>query len=120
MPVLRRTPNTIQGRAESRRQCKVADLSRRALERGPCQNVTMTESWTIRHFTQVNPMGPGQDNVSALLRRIADTIDTFEGIEVQDLVMDSEITEDGPGRSLTIYFHLPGDRGVDPEDEPQS
>ncbi|GGM55665.1 hypothetical protein GCM10011608_45670 [Micromonospora sonchi] len=67
------------------------------------------ESWTIRHFSQANPVGPGQDSVSALLRRIADSIDERPGIEVQDVVLHSEVTADGDWWSATVYFH---DRSV--------
>ncbi|MBF5028436.1 MULTISPECIES: hypothetical protein [unclassified Micromonospora] len=42
-------------------------------------------SWTIKHFSQANPVGPGQDSVPALLRRIADSIGQRPGIEVQDV-----------------------------------
>ena len=65
------------------------------------------ESWTIRHFSQANPVGPGQDSVPALLRRIADSIEQRSGIEVQDVVVQNEITADGDWRSATVYFHEP-------------
>lgn len=38
----------------------------------------MTEpqkQWTVRHFSQANPAGPGCDSVPALLRRPADSIE---------------------------------------------
>ncbi|HEX5594666.1 MAG TPA: hypothetical protein VFX61_01390 [Micromonosporaceae bacterium] len=63
------------------------------------------ESWTVRHFSQANPAGPGQDSVPALLRRIADTIEQFGKIEVQDLVLRSEVTAEGDWWSATVYFH---------------
>ncbi len=64
-------------------------------------------SWTIKHFSQANPAGPGQDSVPALLRRIADSIEQRPGIEVQDVVIQSEITADGDWWSATVYFHEP-------------
>lgn len=67
------------------------------------------ESWTIRHFAQANPAGPGCDDVPALLRRLADSIEALGPAEVQDVVIESEITEHGPWWSGTVYFHLPGD-----------
>ncbi|MEU6346435.1 MULTISPECIES: hypothetical protein [unclassified Streptomyces] len=67
------------------------------------------ESWTIRHFSQANPAGPGCDNVSALLRRLADSIEALGPVEVQDVVIESEMTEHGPWRSGTVYFYLPED-----------
>jgi len=62
-------------------------------------------SWTIRHFSQANPSGPGQGDVAALLRRVADSLDQLGAIEVMDLVMHTEVTEDGMWPSLTVYFH---------------
>ncbi|MGV9765593.1 MULTISPECIES: hypothetical protein [Micromonospora] len=64
-------------------------------------------SWTIKHFSQANPVGPGQDSVPALLRRIADSIEQRPGIEVQDVVVQNEITADGDWWSATVYFHEP-------------
>jgi hypothetical protein len=65
-----------------------------------------SESWTIEHFSQANPRGDGQASVPALLRRVADTIDQLGPVDVQDLVLHSEITEDGQDwPSLTVYFH---------------
>ncbi|MBQ1025647.1 hypothetical protein [Micromonospora sp. C95] len=66
------------------------------------------QSWTIRHFSQANPEGPGQGSVPALLRRIADSIEQWPaGIEVQDVVLHSEVTADGDWWSATVYFHEP-------------
>jgi hypothetical protein len=62
-------------------------------------------SWTIEHFSQANPRGAGQDEVPALLRRVADSIDALGAVDVQDLVMHVEITDDGNWPSLTVYFH---------------
>ncbi|MER6298252.1 hypothetical protein ABT247_01605 [Kitasatospora sp. NPDC001539] len=66
-----------------------------------------TASWTIRHFSQANPAGPGCDSVPALLRRLANSIEALGAVEVQDVVIESEMTEHGPWRSGTVYFHLP-------------
>lgn len=65
------------------------------------------QSWTITHFSQTNPAGPGQDSVPALLRRIADSIEQRPGIKVQDVVLDNEVTADGDWWSATVYFHEP-------------
>ncbi|HUY50368.1 MAG TPA: hypothetical protein VMV92_32455 [Streptosporangiaceae bacterium] len=62
-------------------------------------------SWTVEHFSQANPAGKGQGDVPALLRRVADSIDTLGEVEVQDLVLHTEVTEDGDWHSLTVYFH---------------
>ncbi|MFC9699171.1 hypothetical protein ACFTWD_00500 [Streptomyces sp. NPDC056943] len=67
------------------------------------------EHWTVRHFSQANPSGPGCDSVPALLRRLADTIETLGPVEIQDLVLHEEMTEHGSWRSGTVYYHLPED-----------
>lgn len=60
---------------------------------------------TIHHFSQNNPKGPGQDDVPALLRRVADTLDSMGTLYIQDIVFHSEIAQDGVDRpSLTVYF----------------
>lgn len=60
-------------------------------------------SWTVRHFSQANPKGPGQEDVPALLRRVANTIEGLGPVEVQDITFCSEPTPDGP--RMTVYFH---------------
>ena len=60
--------------------------------------------WTADHFSQANPNGPGQDDVPSLLRRVADTIEGLGDVEVLDLIMHTEITEDGDWPNLTVYF----------------
>lgn len=68
------------------------------------QTQVMTDSWPCRHFSQANPVGPGQDDVPALLRRVADSITDLGPVEVHDLVLHTQITEDGPWHNLTVYF----------------
>ncbi|MFF4957315.1 hypothetical protein [Streptomyces sp. NPDC001222] len=63
------------------------------------------ESWTIKHFSQANPAGAGQNDVPALLRRVADSVESLGPVEVQDLVLHTEFTGDGPWPSLTVYYH---------------
>ncbi|MFJ8023205.1 hypothetical protein [Streptomyces sp. NPDC096311] len=63
------------------------------------------ESWTIKHFSQANPEGAGQADLPALLRRVADSIENLGPVEVQDLVMHTEITADDDRPSLTVYYH---------------
>jgi hypothetical protein len=62
------------------------------------------QTWTARHFSQANPKGQGQDNVPSLLRRVADTIEELGEVEVLDVVMHTEVTDDGDWHSLTVYF----------------
>jgi hypothetical protein len=43
------------------------------------------DEWTMLHFSQSNPEGPGQGSVPALLRRLADSIDELGDIDVHDI-----------------------------------
>jgi len=62
------------------------------------------QSWTAKHFSQAKPKREGQADVPALLRRVADTIEDIGDVDVLDIVMHTEITEDGDWHSLTVYF----------------
>jgi hypothetical protein len=64
----------------------------------------VASSWSVRHFSQANPQGPGQDDVPALLRRVADSIEQLGPVDVQDIVFHDEITADGEWYSMTVYF----------------
>jgi FPC/CPF motif-containing protein YcgG len=46
------------------------------------------------------------------MRRVAETIESYEGIRVQDIVFSTEVNEDGDWHSFTVYFHLPEDDAV--------
>lgn len=65
-------------------------------------------SWVVEHFSQANPAGQCQDDVPALLRRVADSIEALGEVNVQDLVLHTEVTPDGAWHSLTVYFHRTG------------
>ncbi|HEY8478339.1 MAG TPA: hypothetical protein VIL71_00795 [Spirillospora sp.] len=73
----------------------------------------MSESWSVRHFSQANPAGPGQGDVPALLRRVADSIEELGSVEVMDLVLHQEVNEHGPWASVTVYFHPADDPSAD-------
>lgn len=67
--------------------------------------MTKPISSQMHHFTQNNPEGIGQDSVPALLRRVATTIEGLGQVEVYDLIMHNEITDDGANwPSITVYF----------------
>jgi hypothetical protein len=82
---------------------------------GACQEVTINvvhmdpERHTVYHFSQANPFGPGCDSAPALLRRVADSIEALGPMEIQDIVIHSEITEHGDQLAATVYYHLPKD-----------
>jgi hypothetical protein len=65
----------------------------------------MADSGTVEHFSQSNPTGPGQGDVAALLRRVADTLDELGDVQVQDVVFGSEVTAGEDDLHLTVYFH---------------
>jgi hypothetical protein len=67
--------------------------------------------WTAEHFSQANPAGPGQDDIPSLLRRVAESVEAIGPVEVQDLILHTEVTENGLWYSVTVYFHrLPDTR----------
>jgi len=72
-----------------------------------------TPAWSIETFSQANPQGPGQDDVPALLRRVADTLEKLGPIEVVDLVLHNEVTEHGDWYDLAVYFHRRGLESAD-------
>jgi len=76
-------------------------------EHGSCSIVGLvTESWTARHFSQSNPPGEGQEDVSALLRQVADSIIGLGTAEIQDIVFHNEVDAQGDAwPSMTVYFH---------------
>ncbi|KAB8186399.1 hypothetical protein [Microbispora catharanthi] len=81
--------------------------------------MTKPISSQMYHFTQNNPEGIGQDSVPALLRRVATTIEELGQVEVYDLVMHNEVTDDGTDwPSITVYFDYT--QADEPEeDEPE-
>jgi hypothetical protein len=68
----------------------------------------VTEDWTVNHFSQANPEGSGQGDVPALLRRVADSIEELGVIEVMDLTLSNDVTENGDWWSATVYFKFTG------------
>jgi hypothetical protein len=61
-------------------------------------------SWTIEYFAQTNPAGDDQDDVPALLRRVADSVEKLGSIDVIDIILHTEITDTVDRPSLTVYF----------------
>lgn len=66
--------------------------------------MSVSSSWSAQHFSQANPEGPGRDDVPTLLRRVADTIAELGDVDILDLVMHVEVTEDGDWPSITAYY----------------
>jgi hypothetical protein len=74
------------------------------------QNPRMTDdhspnaAWTANHFSQANPRGPGQEDVPALLRHVAETIAALGEVRILDIVMHNDVTTDGNWPSIVVYF----------------
>ncbi|MEV6270904.1 hypothetical protein AB0L64_27325 [Kribbella sp. NPDC051936] len=60
--------------------------------------------WTIRHFSQSNPSGRGSGDVAALLRRVADTLDSLGDVQVEDLTFKSNVTAAEDELTITVYY----------------
>jgi hypothetical protein len=65
----------------------------------------MSDGWTIFHFSQSNPSGEAQGDVAALLRRVADAIESLGDVQVQDITFASTPTGAEDDLSMTVYFH---------------
>jgi hypothetical protein len=66
--------------------------------------------WSVQYFFQTSPFDPGQDDIPAQLRRVADTIEEYGNIQVQDLVVHIPPTAD-QDMKITVYFHPRDDAG---------
>jgi hypothetical protein len=51
-------------------------------------------SWSVRHFSQASPQCHGHDDVPALLRRLADSIERLGPVEVHDIGFHDEVNAD--------------------------
>jgi hypothetical protein len=63
--------------------------------------MSVSSGWSAQHFSQTNPAGPGQDDAAALLRRVADTVAELGEVNILDILMHVEVTEDGYWPSIT-------------------
>jgi len=59
----------------------------------------------MSHFSQANPIGPGQGHLPSLLRRVADSIEDLGDVVVEDITFRSEPTADERDISMTVYYH---------------
>lgn len=67
----------------------------------------MPESWTIQHFSLSLPVGTDRSNVPNLLRHLADQLEAFGPVEIQDVTFGAEATATGDVHHFTVYFHPP-------------
>ena len=64
----------------------------------------MSDDWTIFHFSQAHPSGEGQGDVPALLRRVADQIESLGDVQVQDITFTSAPTDGEDDLHVTVYY----------------
>lgn len=65
----------------------------------------MPESWSIQSFSLALPEGGDRSDVPALLRHLANNLEEFGPVAVQDITFETEVTADGFVCSFTVYFH---------------
>jgi hypothetical protein len=63
-----------------------------------------SDEWSCYHFSQSNPLGHGQGDPAALLRRVADSIDALGPVWVQDIVYHAMQTTGEEDLTLTVYY----------------
>jgi hypothetical protein len=66
----------------------------------------MPEQTAMYHFTVSPPRGPGQDDVSTLLRQVADTLDALGAVTVHDITFHVDMTEDGSWPLMSVYYEV--------------
>jgi len=81
------------------------DLVVVAVSRGVVPRLLMPESKSIQHLSVQSPEGTEQSDTPALLRLLADQLEEIGPIEVQDITIGTQITNDGFVYRLTVYFH---------------
>ena len=70
--------------------------------------MTTPDDSAILHLSQANPTGPGQDDVPALLRRVADTVSRLGDVTIQDITFHNEPDADGQEwPDMTVYSTRP-------------
>jgi len=65
------------------------------------------DRYSVFHFAQANPQGSHKDDVPALLRRVADTIESLGEVRVQDITFHTELDQEAAEwwPSLIVYYH---------------
>jgi hypothetical protein len=74
------------------------------VESGKILTKEEAREWRAFHFSQSNPSGKDQENVPALLRRVADTLEEMKIVDVFDIIMHTDVNADGNWHSLTVYY----------------
>lgn len=63
-----------------------------------------TPKYTIVHFSFSNAVGEGQGDVAALLRKVAEGIEAYGDIWVQDITFHSAVTDAEDDLTMTVYY----------------
>lgn len=73
--------------------------------------------WSCLHFSLANPRDSSQGDLPKLLRRLASEIEErrIEALDILDLTVSQEITDEGPWWSATLYW---SPEEAEAEDEP--
>jgi len=67
-----------------------------------------TSEWPVHHFAQANPAGEGENDVPALLRRVADSVEELGPVDVADICFRNNVED---SINMTVYFR----RSQDPD-----
>jgi len=69
-------------------------------------DLQVADYWSSRHFSLTNPRDDGSTDLPRLLRRLADHIEDLgiQPMDVLDVTIAQDITEDGPWWSATVYW----------------
>jgi hypothetical protein len=71
----------------------------------------------LYQFTITNDPGPAQDDVAALLRRVADELDALGAVGVRDITFHVDVSGDETWPSMTVYYEVDVGAEVDAEAE---
>jgi hypothetical protein len=69
----------------------------------PEEDAGMVADWTISHFSHSSPEGKAA--VSALLRRVADSIESLGDVEVEGITFTRSPTDAEDNLTLTVYYY---------------
>ena len=70
------------------------------------EQMESTSEPPCRHVSLANPRGREETNLPLLLRRVAELIEDegIDPLDILDVTVSSEITENGPWWSVTVYW----------------
>jgi hypothetical protein len=108
-PAGRAMADGMSRRAECAARGHMLSMLRRSTAIRERLEMSERSTWTMHHFSRSTPKGPEQGDVPALLRSVADSIEKLGNVEVYDLILHNEITEDGHWPSVTVYYDYPND-----------